>query len=244
MLPMILTAGNLLLGFTAIIILTLQATLGWGSPMIGTAVWCLVVAGVLDAIDGPIARWRGRVPASWGGEFDALADLVSFGVAPAVLLAVVSSPPIRWVTVLFGAVHVIAGAWRLARYLQEGARPLNGRFEGMPITAAGLALVALWLFQEKIWQGLEYPIAAWIVLSLCAALMLSRIPFEKFPELGRYDRRTKIKWRLTAGIVAVILIDPALTGLPVALLYTAHGPVGALFGPSTADPGRSGAQPD
>ncbi len=244
MLPMILTAANLLLGFAAIILLTLLDTLGWGPPLVGTAVWCLIVAGVLDAIDGPIARWRGRTPASWGGEFDALADLVSFGIAPPVLLVVVSAPAIRWVTVLFGAIYVVAGAWRLARYLQEGARPLNGRFEGMPITAAGLALVALWLFQKNIWQGLEHPVAVWILLALCAALMLSRLPFEKFPELGRHDRRTKIKWRLTAGIVLVIIIDPALMGLPVALLYAAHGPVGALFGLPTVDPGRSGAQSD
>jgi CDP-diacylglycerol--serine O-phosphatidyltransferase len=244
MLPMILTAGNLLLGFAAIILLTLLSTLGLGPPLIGAAVWCLVVAGVLDAIDGPVARWRGRTPAPWGSEFDALADLVSFGIAPPVLLVVASAPANRWGTVLFGAIYVVAGAWRLARYLQEGARPADGRFEGMPITAAGLALVALWLFQAKIWQGLEYPAAAWALLVLCAVLMLSRLPFEKFPELGRYDRRTKVKWRLTAGIVMVILIDPALMGLPVALLYAAHGPAGALFTRPSVNHGRSGTPRD
>ncbi|MFC1499871.1 CDP-alcohol phosphatidyltransferase family protein [Candidatus Zixiibacteriota bacterium] len=241
MLPMILTAGNLLLGFTAIIILTLQVTLGWDSAMIGTSIWCIVLAGVLDAIDGPVARWGGRAPSVWGGEFDALADLISFGVAPSVLLVVVSSPPARWITALFGGIYVIAGAWRLARYLQEGARPQYGRFEGMPITAAGLALVALWLFENELWQGLHHLPVAWILFLVCSVLMVSRLPFEKFPELGRSDRRTIVKWRLTAGIVALLGIKPTLVGLPVALLYLAHGPLAAIAGTAavpSADPGH------
>jgi len=228
MLPTILTAGNLLLGFTAIIILTLHATLGWGDVMIGTAIWCIVLAGVLDAIDGPVARWGGRTPASWGGSFDALADLVSFGIAPSVLLVVVSSPSTRWITAVLAGIYVIAGAWRLARYLQDGARPHHGRFEGMPITAAGLALIALWLFENELWQGMAYPTGAWILLVICSVLMVSRLPFEKFPELGRSDRRTNMKWRLTAGIVVLLVINPTLVGLPVALLYLAHGPLMAV----------------
>ncbi len=234
MLPMILTTGNLLLGFTAIILLTLQATLEWGNPVIGTSIWCIVLAGVLDAIDGPIARWGGRKPTIWGGEFDALADLVSFGIAPSVLLVVVSSPSTRWVTALFGGIYVIAGAWRLARYLQDGARPQYGRFEGMPITAAGLALVALWLFENELWQGMEHLAAAWILFVICSVLMVSRLPFEKFPELGRSDRRTNVKWWLTAGIVAMIVVKPTLVGLPVAVLYLAHGPLVAIAGMSSA----------
>ena len=228
MLPTVLTTGNLLLGFTAIIILTLHATLGWGDVMIGTSIWCIILAGVLDAIDGPVARWGGRTPAAWGGAFDALADLVSFGIAPSVLLVVVSSPSTRWITGMLAAVYVIAGAWRLARYLHDGARPLNGRFEGMPITAAGLALVALWLFENELWQGMEHLTAAWVLLVLCSVLMVSRLPFEKFPELGRSDRRTNMKWRLTAGIVVLLVIKPTLVGLPVALLYLAHGPLMAI----------------
>ncbi len=239
MLPMILTSGNLLLGFAAIIILTLQATLGWGQEMIATSIWCIVLAGVLDAIDGPVARWGGRTPSAWGGEFDALADLVSFGIAPSVLLVVVSSPSTRWITAVFAGIYVIAGAWRLARYLQDGARPQYGRFEGMPITAAGLALVALWLFENDLWQGMEHLAAAWILFAICSVLMVSRLPFEKFPELGRSDRRTNMKWRLTAGIVALIVVKPTLVGLPVALLYLAHGPLVAIAGTASiqaADP--------
>ncbi|MFC1628938.1 CDP-alcohol phosphatidyltransferase family protein [Gemmatimonadota bacterium] len=230
MLPMVLTAGNLLLGFTAIILLILPTTLGWDEAMIGTSIWCIILAGVLDAIDGPVARWGGKTPSTWGGEFDALADLVSFGIAPSVLLVVVSSPSTRWITAVFGGIYVFAGAWRLARYLQAGARPAYGRFEGLPITAAGLALVALWLFENELWQAMKHLTAAWIFFVLCSILMVSRLPFEKFPELGRSDRRTNMKWRLTAGIVALIAVKPTLVGLPVALLYLAHGPLAAVVG--------------
>lgn len=225
MLPTILTIGNLLLGFSAIALMTLPQTVGWGAPLLEKSVWCIVLAGALDAVDGPIARLRGGGPTPWGHELDSLADFVSFGIAPAVLLGVSVQPSVRLFSVLVGSVFVISGVWRLARYIWSGSRPHDGRFEGMPITAAGLAIVAFWLFENHIWGGVVHPEAAYLLVILCSLLMISRIEYEKFPELGRRDRRNTLKWWIAGGAILLIAVRPALTGLPIALLYIAHGPL-------------------
>jgi CDP-diacylglycerol--serine O-phosphatidyltransferase len=225
MLPTILTIGNLMLGFTAIALMTLPQTVGWGAPRLETSVWCIVLAGALDAVDGPIARLRGGGPTPWGHELDSMADLVSFGLAPAVLLGVAVQQSMRLFSVLAGAIYVLSGAWRLARYIWSGSRPHDGRFEGMPITAAGLAIAAFWLFEMHLWGGVVHAEAAFLLVILCSLLMISRIEYEKFPELGRRDRRNTLKWWIAGGAILLIVVRPALTGLPIALLYIAHGPL-------------------
>lgn len=229
MLPTLLTTGNLLLGSAAVLMLTIPQAAGWGSPLLETAVWCVVLAGVFDAIDGPIARWGNRITAPWGREFDALADLVSFGLAPAILLGMTIPVRPHVITILLGILYVVAGAWRLARFLNTSPKLYRGRFEGLPITAAGLAVAAFWLFENEIWGRIEHPAAAYILVAVCSLLMVSRLEFEKFPEFGRRDRRNTIKWWLACGAIALIAVKPEYTGLPIALLYSVHGPLMAIF---------------
>ncbi len=238
MLGLILTAGNLLMGFVAIGLVMVPRAVGWESPRLDIAVWCIALAGVLDAIDGPVARRLQGRQVSWGREFDALADLVSFGVAPAVLLGVALPAAMSTVTMIAGALYVMAGAWRLARFLTQPPMALPGRFEGMPITAAGLLLAAHWLFGEATRGGID-PTVTLVLVGVATVLMVSRIEYDKFPEFGVHDRRNKIKWMIALGCAAAIAVKPALTGLPMALLYAAHGPLrGALSGAA----GRIGGQ--
>jgi CDP-diacylglycerol--serine O-phosphatidyltransferase len=228
MIAMLLTAGNLVCGTLALALLTVPPVLGWGGPYTATAVWTLVLAGVLDAVDGPLARRLHRRRITWGAEFDALADLVSFAVAPAVL-AVTTAPRALVVSLAAaGTGFVLAGAWRLARHIRTGPRPGAGRFEGMPVTGAGLLLCAWWLFGQETGLGRTFPFGAGLLMVSGAALMVSRIPYEKFPELGGTTPRERVKWALSALVVTAIALRPALVGLPVALLYTASGPFNAL----------------
>ena len=224
---LLLTAGNLFFGFLAIGLVVLPQTVGWGNPQLETAVWCIVLAGLFDAIDGPVARHTHSVKAVWGREFDALADLVSFGVAPAVLLGAALPAAFRGAAIAAGAVYVTAGAWRLARFLRE-APTVRGRFTGMPITAAGLMLAAYWLFEHATRENVD-PLSALLLFAFSALLMASRISFDKFPEFGLPDRRNRVKWVIAVAGVVAIGSKPTLTGLPVALLYAAHGPVRALY---------------
>ncbi len=228
MIAMLLTAGNLVCGTVALALLTVPPVMGWGGPYTATAVWTLVLAGVLDAVDGPVARRLHRRRISWGAEFDALADLVSFAVAPAVL-AVTTAPPTLVVSLAAaGTGFVLAGAWRLARHIRTGPRPGAGRFEGMPVTGAGLLLCAGWLFAHETGLGRFFPVGAGLLMVIGAALMVSRIPYEKFPELGGTTPRERVKWGVSALVVTAIALRPSLVGLPVALLYAASGPFTAL----------------
>jgi len=242
MLSTLLTSCNLLLGFAAIMIMTLPQVVGWGGPRLEAAVWMIAIAGFLDAIDGPVARRGGRQPAPWGREFDSLADLVSFGVAPAVLIVAANPAELQLYFILIGALFIMAGTWRLARFIWSGSKVAGGRFEGLPITGAGLAIAAFWLFENAVWGKTLHSAAAFILVFVCSFLMISRIKYEKFPEFGLRERRNTVKWWIAASVILFIIIKPTLTGFPVALLYLGHGPLRALMNKKPAGIlGRNGS---
>lgn len=228
MLSTLLTSCNLLLGFAAIMMMTLPQAVGWGGPRLEMAVWMIAIAGFLDAVDGPVARRGGRQPAPWGREFDSLADLVSFGVAPAVLIIAANPEELQFISILSGALFIMAGTWRLARFIWSGSKVPGGRFAGLPITGAGLAIAAFWLFENAIWGRMLHSAAAFVLVCVCSFLMISRMEYEKFPEFGLRERRNTVKWWIAAAAILFIIIKPTLTGFPVALLYLGHGPLRAL----------------
>jgi len=227
MTALLLTLGNLGAGFTAIALLTVPQLAGWGSPGGSAAVWLIVLAALFDAIDGPVARRRGTRAIGWGRELDALADLVSFGIAPAVLWGVSFPLGSRVAVAAGGGLFVLAAAWRLARFLTQ--EPARGSFTGMPITAAGLALTAFWLFESATRGDVVHTLPGLALMMTCSLLMVSRIVYDKFPEFGLNDRRNNMKWGIAAGAVLAIAANPPVAGLGVALLYAAHGPIRAGY---------------
>ncbi|MDA9109894.1 CDP-alcohol phosphatidyltransferase family protein [Woeseiaceae bacterium] len=139
--PNMFTAASLLLGFASII--TSQ------TGNIEQAAWMIVWCGILDVMDGLSARLL-NATSPFGAEFDSMADLVSFGVAPAILMlnAVMSLNDIDrysvefWILSISVSAFVLAGALRLARYNLSSDKPMKGWFSGIPITAAGGGLTA------------------------------------------------------------------------------------------------------
>jgi CDP-diacylglycerol---serine O-phosphatidyltransferase len=130
----------------------------------------ILLAAVADGLDGALARQLSAT-SDMGEQLDSLADIVAFGVAPALLFVTVftSAPaPIRYSVGLF---FVLSSAYRLARF---HAVPADGVFLGLPITAGGalMALIATGPF------GLNYWMASVLALGT-AALMVCRIPFPK-----------------------------------------------------------------
>lgn len=154
----LITSGNLAAGFVAAILVQ--------SGHLLLAALLVVLAGVLDSLDGPVAR-RGARDGAFGTNLDSLADLVSFGVAPALALyqgPLHALPPLG---VVLGLGFVLCGTWRLARFpLIKNPR----RFTGLPIppTGVALALLAAW--------GPPLVVAA-VVTAAVSALMVSSIPF-------------------------------------------------------------------
>jgi CDP-diacylglycerol--serine O-phosphatidyltransferase len=159
------TSGNLAAGFVALV-LAQQGEYVWAAGLVGVAALC-------DAVDGVVARltWSN---CEVGSQLDSLADLVSFGVAPAfiIYLSTLHSLPVAGIGACLG--FVLCGAWRLARFQTEAESRI--RFIGLPIPPAGVITVVLALLDPM--PGLPLVVVA--VLSL---LMVSRVPFPTFSEL-------------------------------------------------------------
>ncbi len=165
-----ITSANLAAGFLAVLLAT-------DGQLVAAGALVAVAAG-LDSIDGVIAR-RLNLAGRFGCNLDSLADMVSFGVAPAIMLLSGSLADLR---VLGGAAclgFVLAGAWRLARYPLVAHNP---HWVGLPIPAAGVITATA--------AALVLPPVPVLGLTLTVAvLMISTLPFPTLPMLTRLTRR-------------------------------------------------------
>lgn len=156
-LPNVITCGNLTAGFLALLALRDSFVL---------AAALIVLAAVLDILDGTIAR-SSAGESAFGANLDSLADLVSFGVVPAMalFLAALQSLPVAGIVACVG--YLVCGAWRLARF------PLlkNGRcFLGLPIPLAGVVVMLLAPWGPP-------PVLTLLATVVLSALMVSTVPF-------------------------------------------------------------------
>ncbi len=171
--------------------------LGVGSIVTGQlgdlelAAWMIVWCGLLDVLDGLAARLL-KATSDFGAEFDSMADLVAFGVAPGMLVlqAGMEIAGVKldtggfWVLVVSVGVFVLAGAMRLARFNLATAQPRSGWFAGIPITVAGGGLVStgviLLIRYEEI--AASMPLRAYLPIAMFV-LALGMISTIRFPKI-------------------------------------------------------------
>lgn len=154
------------------------------------AAWLIVWCGLLDTMDGIAARLL-KATSSFGAEFDSMADLVSFGVAPGVLIfnagLQIADVEVEsgqfWVLLAACGVFVLAGAMRLARFNLASSKPRTGWFAGIPITAAGggllSSMVIVLLRHDDIAVLLPLHLYLPVLMFVLALLMISRLRFPK-----------------------------------------------------------------
>ena len=183
--PNSFTALSLLLGIASIV----TTQLG-GKEYLELAAWMIVWCGLLDTMDGVAARVL-KATSSFGAEFDSMADLVAFGVAPAILMlnAGMQIAGVEYGTGQFllltaaAGVFTLAGAMRLARFNLPTSVPERGWFVGVPITAAGgglcSSLVLVLLHHEQIAFAMPLKLYLPVLLFVLAILMISRLRFPK-----------------------------------------------------------------
>lgn len=211
-LPNLMTAGNLFCGFlaiTKIVEVRLDSTLDPSYPNIRQALLYILLACIFDLLDGRVARMVGK-ESPFGREFDSLADVVSFGVAPAFLVhrivlrdVFVDVPELGW---LIAAIYLICGAFRLARFNCLAAMPqskqnTSGEFTGVPIPAAAGMVASLTLFLIW-WEGKEFAVGTWryllpVLLLFLSYLMVSEIKYPSFK---------KLNWRATKPFNKMLII--------------------------------------
>lgn len=217
--PNLLTTANLFCGFIAITLVVHAMETGIeGETSFHWAALTICLAALCDALDGRVARAL-RVSSLFGKELDSLSDVVSFGVAPALLVYEGffrdNSLPGMWILwVTISGLFVCCGAARLARY---NISSTTGRFFiGMPIPAAGLTITGLAMFPSR----LNAVLMAVIVL-FAAFLMISTLRFPN-PEQLIFDSPLAIRIALF-GLFIIALIDPTNWFFLLPIAYMTYG---------------------
>jgi CDP-diacylglycerol--serine O-phosphatidyltransferase len=218
LLPSLLTMGNMFCGY-ACVVYAMRGEYATAAPFIGFAV-------VLDMLDGRIARLT-NTTSEFGVEFDSMADIISFGVAPAILSfawGLQSLGRLGWAA---GFMFVAAAAMRLARFnIQSGGGGDKRYFVGLPSpAAAGVIAATVFAYPYGLYDYRAALPALGMVL-VPAALMVSTIRFRSFKTLDSKNRRPyTVLIFLAAGIVA-IATHPQWTLVVVAYVYLASGLIG------------------
>lgn len=221
-LPNLFTAGNLFCGFVALTYIV-EANL---APMddgrinwmpIKLALGFILLACIFDLFDGRVARMGGH-ESPFGREFDSLADLISFGVAPAflvhrIVLRDVFGDEYAELGWFIASIYLICGAFRLARFNCLSAMNLPGAgkdFLGFPIPSAAGLVASLTLFIIKLNEK-EKNLGHWgyllpVVLVFLSAMMVSEVRYPSFKSLGLRSSTTFLKVIIAALFVGSLLV--------------------------------------
>jgi CDP-diacylglycerol--serine O-phosphatidyltransferase len=217
LLPNLMTAGNLFCGFLALTkIVEADPDAANFIQVIHEALFLILLACIFDLLDGRVARMGGH-ESPFGREFDSLADVVSFGAAPAFLVqrivlkgVFVSYPQLGW---FIASVYLICGAFRLARFnclaaMNSGSS--SKEFLGFPIPAAAglvasLTLFLLWL-EEKGFSQSKLRFALPVLLVFLSCMMVSEVKYPSFKTLHFRKKGSFVKILIGALAVGFFLI--------------------------------------
>lgn len=197
LLPNLFTAGSLFCGILAVLEIF--------NDNYTNACWLILTAAVLDTCDGAIARLT-RTTSDFGLNFDSLADLVAFGVAPALLTFGAMTGAHQMLASGVCSLYTICGALRLARFNVQAMREERKHFLGLPVPAAALALIAL-VFLYEVVPGIaryvSFTTVGPLVLVILAYLMVSKIPYAGLKNFHLLSRQP---FEILVALVGVALM--------------------------------------
>lgn len=202
--PSFFTLMNLFCGFIAII----QVIEG----KLEFAAWLIVLAGLFDLLDGFMARLA-NATSLFGIELDSLSDVVSFGVAPGIMIYSFAFNELSFPGVLLSALPALCGAVRLGRFNVEAVDQETDQssFRGLPIPAQAVMLVAFFLtFKDslELFSIFEYGVNGVLIplVVVLSLLMVSTVPFDKIPRFnGKLSRKEKTKLLLFLCYLILII---------------------------------------
>ena len=213
--PNLVTTANLYCGFTSVT-----------SAIRGdyvTAAWFIMAAAVFDALDGRVARMA-KATSKFGVEYDSLSDLVSFGLAPGILLYIWALEPFGRLGSLASFLYVCCAALRLARFNVNTETVSKAFFQGIasPIAAGAIATFVIFngstgFPSESSPFGRE-AIALVEALGL-GSLMVSSIPFPSFKELNWRSRSSFGYLMIAVMVMVLIAVRPEITLFVVIAVY-------------------------
>jgi len=221
-LPNLFTTGNLFCGFWSIISV-FQEHYFYGAVAI-------LLAAIFDVLDGKVARLAGAT-SKFGIQYDSLADLVSFGIAPAVLAFSWALRPFGRFGWFAAFLFVVCGALRLARFNVLSAVGDTKYFKGLPIpAAASMVSLVILLYLRLIETGWIKDIVVLGMIYALAFLMVSTIHYFSFKELNLARRKPFSIFIFVVLSMIVIVMEPVIVLFGFVLVYVLSGPVGLILG--------------
>jgi CDP-diacylglycerol--serine O-phosphatidyltransferase len=196
------------------------------------ASWFIVFAGILDTLDGRVARLSGT-GTRFGAELDSLVDIVSFGVAPAFLMYEIefsSAGPAAWIFCYF---YVMAVAIRLARFNVTQAGRAKQHFIGLPSPAAGMTVATYYPFtQTELFEslrGLPWHLLLTFLMIVLTILMVSNVHYATVPRAGFRSVRGLLGLTLIVVILVFGIWQHDVFLFPLGIVYMAYGVLRAVL---------------
>jgi len=192
------------------------------------AAWLIMLALIFDGLDGRIARLTNTC-SKFGVEFDSLADIVAFGVAPTLLMYLFVGDEFGRFGIVASALFVIFGAIRLARFNVMTTSTEPSVFIGVPIPTAAVVISLLVLLFEKYSLHDKYGVIIIVISIFISLLMVSNI---RYPSFKKIDYSPKSVMKLFMGILVlalVIFMFPIEGFSALFLLYILYGPLRVLM---------------
>lgn len=220
-LPNLFTTGSLFAGFYGIV-----ATVNGNYD---TAAWFILISSIFDGLDGKIARLTGTT-SKFGVEYDSLADLVAFGVAPGLLMYSWALKPFGKLGWLAAFLYVVCGALRLARFNVQVTTVELKRFVGLPIPAAASMVAACVLFFYHLGgSGTIKKVSVLVLIYVLALLMVSSFRYYSFKDPELVKRQPFGFLVLAIFILIVIVAEPQVMFFLLFFAYMVSGPIGYLL---------------
>ncbi len=239
LLPSLFTMGNILLGFYAVI---------WAiNPAhdLYRSAWMVILAGVLDGLDGRIARLTGT-ESDFGKELDSLADVLTFGAAPAYLAYLWGLREFDRLGWLVPLLYLICTTTRLARFNVQTKTVDSRSFVGLPSPAAAGAIAAILFWMPTLEEATNAHMVRFATLVAMAVIGLLMISTFRYPSFKKIDLRQRWSYRMVLifGVLLLVLTyHPRAFFLAVAALYTPVGPLGWLVGKLRRRPPGAAPEP-
>jgi len=214
-LPSLFTTGGLFAGFYALI----AAVQG----RFELAAWALIAAAIFDALDGQVARLL-HAESDFGAEYDSLCDMLSFGIAPAVLVYLWALSPLHKPGWLAAFLVAACAALRLARFNVQLDTQSKRYFNGLSTPAAAMLIATAVLFHEN---AVVAPVPwLWFGISVTLAwLMVSHVPYFAGKDVDLKKRHPAALLLIMLAIIVFIMVNPHMNLFVLALAYCIHGPM-------------------
>jgi CDP-diacylglycerol--serine O-phosphatidyltransferase len=219
LLPSLLTTGNVFCGFYAFIAVF--------NDMFYTAAWAIVLAIIFDVLDGRVARLT-NTTSEFGEQYDSLADIISFGMAPAFLAYAWVLKPYGRLGWMAAFLFLLCGALRLTRFNISQPDVKSLHFVGLPIPGAAAVIASIIIAFEDIFTTKLSPVIMVVVVYLLAFLMVSNIKYPAFKKLEFKKRVAFSRFLFVILFLFILATIPRIALFVISFGFVLWGPLSYL----------------